>query len=75
MIVLLEKAYLLVLMTLMKGKYQETWKYRCSAYDRAFETGDYTAQTEKIGGAFDVTAALREAVTYHAANNYQTYMA
>ena len=103
----------------MKGKYQATWKYRCSdwpaldnnaygvpvsgiiraynsmliqpdptfcaelnyyrsfrsAYDRAFETGDYTAQTEKIGGAFDVTAALREAVTYHAANNYQTYMA
>ncbi len=45
-----------------------------SAYDRAFETGDYTAQTEKIGGAFDVTAALREAVAYHAKNNYQTYM-
>ncbi len=102
----------------MKGKYQETWKYRCSdwsalddnaygvpvsgiiraynsmliqpdptfcaelnyyksfrsAYDRAFETGDYTAQTDKIGGAFDVTAAMREAVTYHATNNYQTYM-
>ena len=102
----------------MKGKYQETWKYRCSdwsaldenaygvpvsgiiraynsmliqpdptfcaelnyyksfrsAYDRAFETGDYTAQTEKIGGAFDVTAALREAAAYHAKNNYQTYM-
>ncbi len=102
----------------MKGKYQETWKYRCSdwsalddnaygvpvsgiiraynsmliqpdptfcaelnyyksfrsAYDRAFETGDYTAQTERIGGAFDVTAAMREAVTYHAKNNYQTYM-
>lgn len=102
----------------MKGKYQETWKYRCgdwsalddnaygvpvsgiiraynsmliqpdptfcaelnyyksfrSAYDRAFETGDYTAQTEKIGGAFDVTAALREAATYQAKNNYQTYM-
>lgn len=45
-----------------------------SAYDRAFETGDYTAQTEKIGGAFDVTAAVREAVAYHAENNYQTYM-
>ena len=45
-----------------------------SAYDRAFETGDYTAQTEKIGGAFDVTAAVREAATYHAENNYQTYM-
>ncbi len=102
----------------MKGKYQGTWKYRCSdwsalddnaygvpvsgiiraynsmliqpdptfcaelnyyksfrsAYDRAFETGDYTAQTEKIGGAFDVTAAMREAATYHATNNYQTYM-
>ena len=105
-------------LTEMKGKYQETWKYRCddwfalddnaygvpvsgiiraynsmliqpdptfsaelnyyrsfrSAYDRAFETGDYTAQTEKIGGAFDVTAALREAVAFHAKNNYQTYM-
>ena len=102
----------------MKGKYQESWKYRCSdwdalddnaygvpvsgiiraynsmliqpdptfcaelnyyksfrsAYDRAFETGDYTAQTEKIGGAFDVTAAMREAATYHATNNYQDYM-
>ena len=45
-----------------------------NAYDRAFETGDYTAQTEKIGGAFDVTAAVREAATYHATNNYQTYM-
>ena len=45
-----------------------------SAYDRAFETGDYTAQTERIGGAFDVTAAMREAVEYHATNNYQDYM-
>lgn len=45
-----------------------------SAYDLAFETGDYAAQTEKIGGAFDVTAAVREAVEYHAKNNYQTYM-
>ena len=45
-----------------------------SAYDRAFETGDYTAQTEKIGEAFDVTTALREAVEFHAKNNYQTYM-
>lgn len=45
-----------------------------SAYDLAFETGDYAAQTEKIGGAFDVTDAVREAVEYHAKNNYQTYM-
>lgn len=45
-----------------------------SAYDRAFETGDYAAQTEKIGGAFDVTAAVHEAVTYHVRENYQTYM-
>lgn len=45
-----------------------------SAYNLAFETGDYAAQTEKIGGAFDVTDAVREAVEYHAKNNYQTYM-
>lgn len=45
-----------------------------SAYDRAFETGNYTVQTKKIDGAFDVTAALREAVEFHVKNNYQTYM-
>ena len=45
-----------------------------SAYDLAFETGDYAAQTKKIGGAFDVTDAAREAVAYHVKNNYQTYM-
>lgn len=50
------------------------YKSFCSAYDRAFETGDYTAETEKIGGAFDVTNAVREAVAYHVKNNYQTYM-
>lgn len=45
-----------------------------SAYDLAFETGDYAAQTKKIGGAFDVTDAAQEAVAYHVKNNYQTYM-
>ena len=45
-----------------------------SVYDCAFETGDYTSQTEKIGGAFDVTTTLREAVEFHSKNNYQTYM-
>lgn len=45
-----------------------------SAYGRAFETGDYAAQTEKIGGAFDVTEAVREAAAFQAKNSYQTYM-
>lgn len=45
-----------------------------SAYDRAYETGDYSAQTEKIGGAFDVTAALREAIEYQTKNSFQSYM-
>ena len=45
-----------------------------SAYDRAFERGDYAAQTERIGNAFDVTAALREAVEFLTTNSFQTYM-
>lgn len=45
-----------------------------SAYGRAFETGDYAAQTEKIGRAFDVTEAVREAAAFQAKNSYQTYM-
>lgn len=45
-----------------------------SAYGPAFETGDYAAQTEKIGGAFDVTEAVREAAAFQAKNSYQTYM-
>lgn len=45
-----------------------------TSYDRAFETGDYSAQTEKIGGAFDVNAALREAIEFETKNSFQSYM-
>ena len=45
-----------------------------SAYDPAFETGDYFEETAKIDGAFDVTAALREAVKVQFENSFQSYM-
>lgn len=45
-----------------------------SGYNRSFENGDYTAQTEKIGGAFDVTAALREAIDFQTKNSFQSYV-
>lgn len=45
-----------------------------TAYDRAFETGDYSAQTDKIGSAFDVDAALREAIEFETKNSFQSYM-
>ncbi len=45
-----------------------------SAYDLAFETGDYSKETAKIGGAFDVTAALKEAVKTQTENSFQDYM-
>ena len=45
-----------------------------SAYDLAFETGDYSKETAKIGGAFDVNAALREAVKTQRENSFQDYM-
>lgn len=45
-----------------------------SGYNRSFENGDYTAQTEKIGGAFDVTAALREAIDFETKNSFQSYV-
>ena len=45
------------------------------AYDRTFESGDYTAQTEAIHGAFDVTAALAEAIPFMTKNSFQTYLA
>ena len=45
-----------------------------SAYDRAFEAGDYAKQTAAIGGAFDVNAALREAIAFETENSFQTYM-
>lgn len=43
-------------------------------YDRAFETGNYATQTAKIGGAFDVTAALGEAIAFETTHSFQTYM-
>lgn len=46
-----------------------------SGYDRAYETGDYAAQTEKIGNAFDVTAALKEAIEFETKNSFQGYVA
>lgn len=45
-----------------------------SAYDRAFEEADYSAQTEKIGHAFDVNEALKEAVEFETKNSFQGYM-
>ncbi len=45
-----------------------------SAYDLAFETGDYSKETAKIGGAFDVTSALKEAVKTQFENSFQDYM-
>ena len=41
-----------------------------SAYDRTFETADYSAQTEVIGGAFDVNKALRESIEFQAKNGF-----
>lgn len=41
-----------------------------SAYDCAFETADYSAQTETIGGAFDVNTALKEAVEFQTKNGF-----
>ena len=43
-------------------------------YDLAFESGDYSKETAKIGGAFDVTAALKEAVKTQFENSFQSYM-
>ena len=45
-----------------------------SAYNLAFETGDYSKETAKIGGAFDVNAALKEAVKTQLESSFQTYM-
>lgn len=45
-----------------------------SAYDRAFETADYSAQTRAIGGAFDVNAALKESIEFLTKNSFQGYM-
>lgn len=43
-------------------------------YDRAFETADYDAQTKAIGGSFDVTAALREAIVFQVEHSFQDYI-
>lgn len=45
-----------------------------TAYDHTFETGDYSSQTENIGRAFDVNAALREAIEFETKNSFQSYM-
>lgn len=45
-----------------------------SAYDRSFETADYTAQTQAIGGAFDVNAALKESIAFLVEHSFQGYM-
>ena len=42
-----------------------------SDYDCTFETADYSAQTEAIGGAFDVNAALREAIEFQTENGFK----
>lgn len=45
-----------------------------SAYDRSFETADYSAQTRAIVGAFDVNAALKESIEFLTKNSFQSYM-
>lgn len=45
-----------------------------TAYDRSFETADYSAQTRAIGGAFDVNAALKESIEFLTKNSFQSYM-
>ena len=41
-----------------------------SAYDRAFETADYTEQTKKIGNAFDVNEAMKETIDFETKNSF-----
>lgn len=53
---------------------QNYYKSFRSGYDRAYESADYSSLTEKIGGAFDVTEAVREAVKYQTENSYQGYV-
>lgn len=40
------------------------------SYDNAFETADYTTQTNAIHGAFDVNAALEEAIAFQTKNGF-----
>lgn len=46
------------------------YKSFCLAYDCAFETADYSAQTAAVGGTFDVTSALKEAVEFQTKNGF-----
>ena len=43
-----------------------------SAFDRAYETADYSALDAAAG--FDVSAALREAIAFETGNSFQTYV-
>ncbi len=45
-----------------------------SAYDRAYETENYSELTEAIDHAFDVNAALKEAIEFHTNFSFQGYV-
>ena len=40
-----------------------------SGYDRAYEKGDYSVEEEKIGHAFNVNEALKEAIEFEMKNS------
>ena len=44
-----------------------------TAYDLSFEDADYSDISKKIGGAFDVNKALKEAIDFQTKNSFQTY--
>ena len=45
-----------------------------SAFDRTYETADYSDLTTKIGGVFDVTTAVKEAIEFQTKNSFQGYV-
>lgn len=45
-----------------------------SGYNRAYEKGDYSAVEEKIGHAFNVNEALKEAIEFETKNSFQGYV-
>ena len=45
-----------------------------SGYDRAYEKGDYSKAEEKIGHAFHVNEALKEAIEFETKNSFQGYV-
>ena len=45
-----------------------------TAYDRSFETADFSQETKAIGGAFDVNEGLKEAIVFETKNSFQGYM-